>query len=88
MFGRSSWRKPHRASPSAQGELSQLQVVIASPESGCDSFPHLASNEACEYRGVVVGLNGQRRSQTVIYFYFPLEIIGSWRPREDTAALS
>ncbi|XP_042731114.1 beta-hexosaminidase subunit beta [Lagopus leucura] len=46
MFGRSSWRKPHRASPSAQGELSQLQVVIASPESGCDSFPHLASNEA------------------------------------------
>lgn len=85
MFGRSRWRKPYRASPSAQGELSQLQVVIASSEPGCDSFPHLASNEACEYGGGVVRLNGQCRSQTVIYFLFT----GNNRlteARKDTAA--
>ncbi|OXB66286.1 hypothetical protein ASZ78_004235 [Callipepla squamata] len=46
VFGRSRWRKPHRKSLSAQGELSQLQVVITAPEPGCDSFPRLASSEA------------------------------------------
>ncbi|NXK52892.1 HEXB hexosaminidase, partial [Chauna torquata] len=46
MFGRSRWRKPRRQSLAAHRELSQLQVVIASREPGCDGYPHLASNEA------------------------------------------
>uniref|UniRef100_A0A8C3BW14 Beta-hexosaminidase n=1 Tax=Cairina moschata TaxID=8855 RepID=A0A8C3BW14_CAIMO len=46
IFGQSRWRSPGRRWPSLRRELSQLQVVIAAPEPGCDSYPRLASSEA------------------------------------------
>lgn len=49
IFGQSRWWSPGRQWPSLRRELSQLQVVITAPEPGCDSYPRLASSEACEY---------------------------------------
>lgn len=56
MFGQSPRRKRGRRPPAARAEpeLSQLQVVIESRDSGCHSYPHLASSEACEYRTLPV----------------------------------
>lgn len=51
MFGQSRRRKRGRRplGGRAEPELSQLQVVIESRDPGCQSYPHLASSEACEY---------------------------------------
>lgn len=51
MFGQSRRRRGRRPlGARGEPELSQLQVVIESRDPGCHSYPHLASNEACEYR--------------------------------------
>ncbi|NWU90382.1 HEXB hexosaminidase, partial [Upupa epops] len=49
MFGQSRRRKRGRGShgaPAELPELSELHVVLQSPEPGCHVYPHLASNEA------------------------------------------
>ncbi|XP_067172038.1 beta-hexosaminidase subunit beta isoform X2 [Apteryx mantelli] len=46
MFGYARWLQRGRKGLAAKPELAQLQVVISSPEPGCNGYPQLASSEA------------------------------------------
>uniref|UniRef100_A0A8C8RS54 Beta-hexosaminidase n=1 Tax=Pelusios castaneus TaxID=367368 RepID=A0A8C8RS54_9SAUR len=46
IFGYSKWQNMGQRPPQAGPELSQLQVIIGSKDSECDSYPKVTSNEA------------------------------------------
>lgn len=48
VFGTAKRQGPYKNRRAGPGELTELQVWITSPDSECDSYPSVTSDESCE----------------------------------------
>ena len=48
MFGSAKRQQPYKSKRTGPTELTELQVWITSPDSECDGYPSVTSNESCE----------------------------------------
>lgn len=49
MFGSAKRSSKNKSRRSASSDLTELQVWITSPDSDCDAYPNVKSDESCEY---------------------------------------
>lgn len=67
MFGSAKRSAKSRSRQTGSSDLTELQVWITSPDSDCDAYPNVKSDESCEFLKTSLSADGDFRLCSVTY---------------------